>query len=72
MVFFSGKAIFQDKLLWSVSDFDADVFRIYHWHVKVEVFMSMVKNCAPLQEMTLLSMSLMSFNDAVLVLALPG
>jgi hypothetical protein len=34
--------------------------------------MSMVKKHAPLHEITLLSMSLMSSNDAVLVPALPG
>ncbi len=34
--------------------------------------MSMVENCAPLHEVTLVSMSLMRSNDAVLVPALHG
>ncbi len=38
VVFFSGKFIFQDKLLGNVGDFNADVFGIYHRRVKVEVF----------------------------------
>ena len=72
MVFFSGKPIFQYKLLGNVSDFDADVFGIYHWHVKVDIIMLMFKNQTPLHEMTVLSMSLMSSNDVVLVHTLPG
>ncbi len=54
-----------------VSDFDADAFVIYRWCVKVESFMSIVKSCAPLCEMTLLNMSLMSSNNVVLVPVLP-
>jgi hypothetical protein len=49
-----------------------DVLGIYHWRVKVELFMSMVKKCAPLYKITMVIMSLTSSNDAVLVPALPG
>jgi hypothetical protein len=72
VVLFSCEVIFQDELFGNVSDFDVDVLGIYHWHVKVEFLMSMVKNHALLHGMTLLNMSLMSSNNAVLVPALPG
>ncbi len=35
VVFFSGEPIFQDELFGNASDFDADLFRIYQWRVKV-------------------------------------
>jgi hypothetical protein len=38
VVFFSSKVIFKDELLRNVSDLNAGIFRIYYWHVKVEVF----------------------------------
>jgi hypothetical protein len=38
VVFFSGKPIFQDEVFENVGDFDADIFGIYHWHVKVDFF----------------------------------
>jgi hypothetical protein len=41
----------------NVSDFDVDVLGVYHWRVKVDFFMLMVENHAPLHEMTLLSMT---------------
>ncbi len=72
VVFFSGKPIFQDKLLGNVGDFNVDIFGIYHWHVKGKILMSMVNNWAPLHDLILLSMSLMSSKDAVLVPMSPG
>jgi hypothetical protein len=38
VVFFSGKPIFQDELLGNVGDFNANLFKIYHWRDKVEIF----------------------------------
>jgi hypothetical protein len=32
------EVVFADELFGDVGDFDADIFRIFHWHVQVEVF----------------------------------
>jgi hypothetical protein len=72
LVFHSSKPVLQIKLFWNVCDFDMDVFWIFHWRVKVEIFMSMHANRAPFLKITLFSMSLMSSNNAILVPELPG
>ncbi len=55
-----------------VQDFAANVFRLGHGHVKVEVFKIDGAKLAPFQESTLLRRSLRSSNDAVLVPTFPG
>jgi hypothetical protein len=70
-VIFPSKPVLQNKLFWNVCDFNMDVLWIFHRRVEVDFFMSMHTNRAPFLEMTLLSMSLMSSNNAVLVPVLP-
>ena len=70
-VFHPSKPALQDKLFWNVCDFDMDVLGIFHRRVKVDIFI-MHAHRAPFLEMALLSMSLISSNDAVLVPTLPG
>jgi hypothetical protein len=64
--------VFFNELVWDVQDFDANVFRLGHGCVKVEVLeVNGAKMCTFLREYTV-RRSLSSSKDAVLVPTLPG
>ena len=69
LVFHSGQAIFIDEFLKDVLDLDVDahIFQVLHGCVKKDFFRSKAENFVPLQETTLLRMSLMSSSTAVFV-----
>ncbi len=66
------EVVFNDELLRNVRHFDAYIFGIWHGHVKIDFFRSMVLNCALFQERTLFRRSLTNSRKAVLVPTSPG
>ena len=66
------KPVFLYEFCWDVGDLDADMFRVWHWRVKVEFFKV---NCAEARSFArehTVEHQLKSSRDAVLVQMPPG
>jgi hypothetical protein len=61
------KFVFLDEFCRNVCNFNADIFRVRHWGIEVEVFEVDGAESAPGQESMLLRCSLMSSREVVLV-----
>jgi hypothetical protein len=66
------KVVLLNEFCWNVSNFNADIFRVWHWSIEVKVLRLMELKRVPGQDGTLLRRSLTSSRDAVLVPTLPG
>jgi hypothetical protein len=61
-----------NEFCWDICDFDADILRIGHWGIEVEVLEVDGAEFRTFRDRTLLSRNLKSSRDAVLVPTSPG